>query len=310
MWNPWQWVVTMANYKPGSPNYSQLMRDIRPYVEFDFDLRHKLTPAQKSKISRYHAQIEALSVRPHQVFRTSNKKNLKAAQEFGQHDPRFTQIKVAFIPNANPADETGKPAKLKLEFNKDGTVTSRGEHVITRNIRFDRRKLVTLAKLDEESDDPEASEVVDYINKLIKRAPPSKAYAIQAGAFEISRTFTRADIAAEVQKKMMRYGADQPDSDPRNKNSHYWGNWLFGLNGYNFQNQSDLTQYRADKQTQTRVAAREKAKHRRAVLGYWQNPETREVSRQKGNPGDGWHRTTEERFYKLHHADGFKAHKK
>jgi hypothetical protein len=287
--------VEVANSKPDNKNYSQLMRDIRPFVDFNFDLRRTLTPAQKGQITKYHSYIEQLTIRPHQVFRSPNKKHLKAAQEFGQHDPKNKRLKVAFVPNAS--DE-----RMKLEFNKDGSVTGHTANVIIQNIRIDRVKLARAAVQDEDSDDPEASYVAEYLDRLIKKGPKAKVYAIQAGAFEISRTFTRDEVADAIQRYMGKYSSGED-----NKNSNYWGNWLFGVNTYNFKDQAAVGEYRQRKHDMTKKAAHEQAAKRRATLGYFVNEETREVTRSKGAPGAGFKRTTEQRFYKLHHAQGYKA---
>jgi hypothetical protein len=61
--------------------------------------------------------------------------------------------------------------------------------------------------------------------------------------------------------RMSRYSAEQTDA--LDKNSHYFGNWMFGLNGYNFLNQKSLEGYREEKHKSQKKVAREKSNQRR-----------------------------------------------
>src|SRR4051812_16427516 len=92
---------------------AQRLKEIRRFVEFDYDLRKPLTKSAKSKIKRYHDEITALTNRPYQVFRPRSKQHLREAQEFAQHEQFLPKLRVAFIP-------TDGANKVELKFTKKG----------------------------------------------------------------------------------------------------------------------------------------------------------------------------------------------
>src|SRR5690606_10235489 len=131
---------------------------------------------------------------------------LRAAQEFAQHERFLPGINVAFIPVANP-DE-----KVKISISKGGQVVLRSKHVTTRSLRLSARKLV---------DDPEK-----HVNAVIRREPDAKRFTIQAGKYEIPRSFSRKQIASGVARYVARY--DNEDAN------NYFGNWMHGLSAHQF----------------------------------------------------------------------------
>jgi len=228
-------------------NYSQRLKAIRPFVDFNYDLRRPLSSAAKAKISRYYDYIEKLTVRPHQIYRARSAKNLRAVQRYAQHDTKHKAIKVAFVPN----DGTGR---VKVRVSKKGQVSGKSGHLRFFNIAFDAKKLAEQGR--------------EYVERKIKNGPVAKRYSIQAGEFEVASTYlppgqgAGGDIVTQVLRHMERYGADK--FDPENPSSHYFGNWLFGVNGYNFAAQAELSQYREAKRQATKKEGQRRANKRKA----------------------------------------------
>lgn len=222
-------------------DYRQRMRDIRKFVDFDYDLRKPLSSAAKARINSYHDAIEKLTIRPHQVFRARTEKNLRAVQRFAQHDKRHKLIKVAFVP-------TDGESKAKVSISRRGEVRSKVGHIRVFEIPLDTDRLI--------------EEGADYVAEAIAEGPEVQRYVIQAGAFEVPSTSLPEFVVRDVSRIMAKYGADK--YDPNKNSSHYFGNWLFGLNGYRFRKQDELTAYRANKKAATQRASREKIKRRKA----------------------------------------------
>jgi hypothetical protein len=233
-------------------DYSARLKAIRPFVNFNYDLRHELSSAAKHKINRYFDYIEKLSIRPHQIYRTRDAKRLKAVQLYSGHDTKHPGLTVAFVPNASSE-------KMRIRVSKKGEVTGSTSHITTHNIRFDLGKLAKLAREDEL--DPTKNYVKEYLQRLIDNGPVVKRYSIMAGEFETPSTYLKGNIANEVMIRMHRYSAEVTDAT--DTSSHYFGNWMFGLNGYNFLNQKSLDDYRETKHKMQKVAARGKVNQRR-----------------------------------------------
>lgn len=202
--------------------YSQRLKAIRPFINFNYDLRSELTTHQKRRINQYFREIEALTMRPYHVFKPRSKAHLKTAQKFAQHEKQLPGLKVAFIPVADPKE---KPA---ITFTKKGEMRLTQRHVQTRFIELDPEELL---------DDP-----AGHVNAEIKKHKKANVYIIQAGKYEIPGAEGPEFIAERVAFYVNKYNA------PGN---HYFGDWLHGINAVNYRNQEDYATY-----------AREKAKNR------------------------------------------------
>jgi hypothetical protein len=266
--------------------YRQRMREIRKYVAFDYDLRKPLSSAAKARINNYHAAIEKLTIRPHQVFRARNPDNLAAVQRFAQHDKRHPLIKVAFVP-------TDGKNKARVSVNRKGEVRAKIGYVRMFEIPFDMERLV--------------EEGAEYVKEAIAAGPEVKRYVIQAGAFEVPSTSLPRDIVQDVQRHMSKYGSDKYDAD--NPNSHHFQNWLFGVNGYTFRNQDELTDYRHNKQTATIKKAKERAGYRKAQrtreANYYANDVTAELKRDWPPQPAPWRKVGEREYYRLQYKEGY-----
>lgn len=197
--------------------HAQRLKQIRKFVDFNYDLRHPLTASQKRKIKVYHDEITALTNRPYQVFRAKSKKNLQRAQQFAQHEKRLPGLKVAFIP-------TDGANRVRMTFNKK-EVVAHTKHVTTRHIEFDVAQLLI---------DPES-----YVERRIKSVDAGQ-FTIQAGKYEIPQGYIKSTVPKAVARLTMRYGeAGGVDED----NNHHFSRWLHGVFAHTFDKQADLVEY-------------------------------------------------------------------
>lgn len=210
------------------------LKEIRPYVKFNYDLRKPLSNAAKRKIKQYHDEISALKNRPYQVFRPRSPKHLREAQAFAQHDKKLPALKVAFLP-------TDGENKMSLTFSKKG-VRAKTKNVIMRDVKLSVRQLLI---------DPEK-----HVNERIQ-GNPAKQYTIQAGRYEIPSPYLPRSVGKAVARLVNAYA----DSEANN----YFGRWLHGLKAYEFEEQGTLGEYLREKQKHIRKAKRERknAKRRR-----------------------------------------------
>lgn len=197
--------------------HSERLKQIRPYVDFNYDLRKPLSRAAKRKIKLYSDEVSALTNRPYQVYRPRRADHLEEAQEYAQHEKRLPGLKVAFVP-------TDGKRKLKIKYTAKGIVAS-GENVDTAHIRLSVSGLLR--------------DAVAHVESRIK-SYPQQSFAIQAGRYEIPASFSRSRIAAGVARFVAKYSE-------RDKNN-YFGNWLKGINAYSFKGQENLQGYLNAKQ--------------------------------------------------------------
>lgn len=260
----------------------QKMRELRPYVAFDFDLRKRLSASEKRKIAKYHAALTELKSRPHYVYRPRRDDHLRKAQEFAQH-PSGLKFRAAFIPTAGDEKPEiawkgkGKKTRIKVKTGAPGI-----KPIETEFLPFDPEEIAA---------DPGA-----HTREVIKEAPAAKWFSIGAGAFEIRKAIKRPFIVREVERLASRYSGEAPQSAPGQ--NHYFGNWMTGLKVYDFKNQEDAGAYMLAK---TRAARRDqqkrKATRRRANrVYYWINEKLRQVKVAKEPQPAGWAKCSRRRM--------------
>lgn len=215
--------------------HSQRLKAIRPYVNFDFDLRSELTQYQKRKIKTYFDEIDALTARPYQVYKPKTKQRLKKAQEFAQHEKQLPGLKVAFIPN------NGKD-RAKIRFNKAGDIVATTDHITTRVLSLDTFELIN---------DP-----IGHVNKVIEADPHAKRFTALCGRYEIPVSQSRATIGRFIGNLTAKYSSEEANN--------FHGNWLHGIAAHHFTNQADYSDYMKEKQANKRKVQsdRKKAKRR------------------------------------------------
>lgn len=215
--------------------HAQRLKDIRPFINFDYDLRKPLTKYQKSRIREYWREIDALTARPYQVYRPRTKAHLKKAQEFAQHEKQLPGLKVAFIPVSNTKKKT------KIRFTKKGELITENDHVRTRFLEFDPMQLI---------ENP-----VEHAKAIVAKDPAGKAFSILAGRFEIPNTYDRELLPIWVGRFAEKYSNSEANN--------YFGNWMVGLNSHHFKNQVDLMEYMRDKEKAKQNIKRKRKNARR-----------------------------------------------
>lgn len=187
------------------------MREIRPYVDFDYDLRKKITGGAAAKIIRYAEEIRALSSRGGRVYRTRNAENLLAAQTYGNHSI-YTGMLAAFL----PVEAAGDKAVISK-----GKIKVVGKYVTSYVLLFNQRRLVsdTLA------------EVTTATAKT-----KSNSFTILCGEHSIAGSVTKRALGAEILRLTEKYTGG----------AHYFGQWLKGVKAHIFKNQADKNQYVSD----------------------------------------------------------------
>ena len=221
--------------------HAQRMKEIRSFVNFDFDLRKELTPYQKSKIKKYHDEITALTARPYQVYRSKDKTRLSKVQKFAQHEKQLAGLKVAFVP-------TNGKDKAVIKISKKGQVTASTHHITTRLLELDTDELLN---------DPKA-----HVNKVITRDKAAKRFSVLAGRYEIPVTLDRGLVAEYVANLTAKYSNDAANN--------YHGNWLHGLAAHHYKNQDDFSDYMREKQKAKLNSQRER-RNKKARNRYHKN---------------------------------------
>lgn len=208
--------------------HASRLKAIRPFVNFNYDLRKPLSTAAKRKIKEYHDEVEALTNRPYQVFRPRTRAHLEEAQAFAQHEKKLPDLKVAFLP-------TDGMHRMRVKFTEHG-IRARTKNVTVTDVKLSRRQLLI---------DPEK-----HVNERIF-GNPAKQFTVQAGRYEIPRPYLPETVAKGVAKLVAAY------SDKTS--NHYFGRWLHGLKAYQFTQQGTLQEYLIEKQRSIKGAKRARA---------------------------------------------------
>ena len=211
-----------------------------------FNLRYigEWTAAQKSRVTRAFTAVDKLASRAHKVIRPRNKKNLKRLQQAAQHGKTIKGLKVAFVPVADPEN------KIKIKYTKSA-VKIQENKVGKTYIEFDKEKLITSPK-------QEIRAKVD--------ANPARVYNVGNEHYFINTPlYDVAEVEEEVLRLQNKYNSDR--FDPDDPNSHYHGNWLDGLIGYNYETRADGLDYRGARRIYKEKFTDKRAKHKRKVRG-------------------------------------------
>lgn len=224
---------------------ARMLRDIRPFVNFKYNLNEPITKYKAAKIRKYHKAIAALRARPNYIYRPRKKDNLKPAQQFAQHSEYLPGLKVAFIPTQTP----GK--KPKIKFNSRGEISVTEGNIKTILIPLDKYELFENPK--------------SHIKEQLKKYPDYDSFTVSAGEYEIPNGHNRKSLVKEIIFLMEKYGEKGGLSEEDN---HYWGNWLNSVRGYSFKNQKSFGEYLAVKQKAKKSLQRKNRNLRRKQKYY------------------------------------------
>lgn len=219
-----------------------------------YDLRkiNDWSPAQKAKVTRMFKVVDKLTSRPYQVYKSRDPRRLKQVQKAAQHDEFPRGLKVAFVPTSAQAE------RVKVKVSKTGKVKFKQGSIAREIIDFENYGY---------SPEQLAIDPVGVIRDVTTRAPANR-YKIQAGEHEVNQgssirgmgsSWTADKLPIAISKMINQYSADR--FDPEDKNSSYYGNWLFGVVAYNFDEYTNYQNYQA-----AYNRARQVSKDRRAAL--------------------------------------------
>lgn len=213
------------------------LKEIRKFVDFDYDLRKPLTPYAQRKIKKYHDEIKALTNRPYQVYRPRIKGRRLQVQEFAQHQSRLSELKVAFI----PTDGTNR---VQIKFTQHGIV-AKTAHVQWQLIPLSKRGLL--------------KDAISEVEKRIK-GRKEKQFTIAAGEYEIPQPYLKASLPAAVARLVMKYGEASGLQEDRDdgKHNHHWSRWLKAVRAYTFDNQTGIQEYLIEKQKNIKAGKRKR----------------------------------------------------
>lgn len=211
------------------------------------------TPAEKAKVTKLWNLVDELTAKPFQIVRKRKAENIRAVQEFAQHESFPPELKVAIIKVAYPEEKatvTVDPQTL------DVAVTERG---VTRRTH-DFEKLVDFTALE---DEPR-----ETIKAMVEAAPESQMYGIQAGKYEVDRTYTKRGVTTAIINLMAKYSKKE-GYNPKDKNSSHWSNWLKGVVAYEYETVKDASNYlQSEEQAHAAVSRYRKAEARRFERDY------------------------------------------
>lgn len=214
---------------------SQKLKAIRPYVNFDYDLRKPLAPQSKAKINKYYrAFIEYSSDIGNGIhlYRARSKQHLRTAQEAAGMDNSLKDFKVAFIPKPQRGD-------IKVKFTKTGKLRIKSKNANTGFIPLNAKKLVG----------PDAR---NYINSRIADNPFPR-YTVTYGEFT-SPVMQAKFVAEHVEKLASKYDV---------AGNHNYKNWLKGVWGMKFINQEAAAAYNVAKNKASKKRVSDAARARR-----------------------------------------------
>jgi hypothetical protein len=218
-----------------SIDYRKRLKTLRPYVNFNYDLRKKLSSGAKRKINRYYNAYTRLTdkTRNATVYRPRRKDHLKKAQFKAGHNPALTEFKVAFLPSS-PGETP------HIRWSKTGDIIVSSDFVSEKYIPFNVHALIA---------DPEKE-----LKRAIKKLGNVQIYNFQAGDHEIT-SMSIVDAEAAVYAGMELINDDRYSSETH----HFYGDWMHGIKGYNLKNQRSAVEYNIAKHEKKEKQKKEKS---------------------------------------------------
>lgn len=215
----------LANQK----DYKEMAKILRPFAkEFRAAAGYRLadvddwTPNQKRQLTRYYKKGVMLASKSFQPYSSSDAESMREVAELaGQKGfPKFNQVFVAAPPNTN------------LHYDKrTGSITATGERTSQTAFYWDQFGVTE----DQLTADPQGT-----VTAVLKQIGAAK-YSIKAGEYSVGKgvplIYTPGPAARRVAQLMEKYSKDE--FDPTDPNSHYWGNWLTGVDSYEFESRED-----------------------------------------------------------------------
>ncbi len=232
-------------------DYRTMAKLVRPFARvfsaregYRLDEIDQWKPAQKAKLTRYYKKAVMQASRAHQLYFTTDEESMRDVAELsGQKGyPDFNRVFVA------------APPRTHIHYNKKTkTLTATGERIRTTSYYWDQ-----FGVTEEDLIADPAGVVTMVVAQL-----PQRKFSIKAGEYSIGKgvpqIYTQRPLTERVAQLVEKYGADS--YDPDDPNSHYWGNWLMGIDAYEFETPQDEQDFvRA-----TFDASQERRRYKRAL---------------------------------------------
>lgn len=192
-----------------------------------YDLRKGISRARSKTIDRYYSKLIESTARAHAVYRPKRGEKREAFFYSGQE--KFPRFDVAFIPVPDPE------SRYKFSIDKK---RPKGSRFIVENRRTRERSWHIPASVfqDERYDifDPDADPDPEFFQDVLEtyaEQGPRYTYVIQAGEHYMwGASGNIPKVSAKLADLFKQYGSDR--FDPSDKNSHFIGNWLRGVQVY------------------------------------------------------------------------------
>lgn len=227
--NP-QKIANNLEYKAAIKTIRHFAKGFRGAEGYDLRKPWKDLPKyQRAKLRRYFNIIDPLTAHPFKAVRPRRKDRLKTLQKFSGQTDFPKGMTTAIVPVADPTE------KLEVKYSKDN---KKVHNIMEGNVG---RTIIEFIS-DILINDPSLA-----VNLAIAQLPSdTRRLMLMAGDHLIARPIGANfdSLLQAVQYYQGRYGTD--NFDPRNKNSHYFGNWMKGIYTYQFKELGTWQQYHQD----------------------------------------------------------------
>lgn len=209
-----------AQAKAAKAIYKKQIKEMRPYLKRlkGYDLRKDLAPAQKAYVTRAWHEYQALTLAPHKIFKSKNRKKMDVVRKVANRDATV-KFDVAFVPTVN------KDAKISV---KGDRLIVKSRYVEEIEIMFDMAALAA---------DPEKE-----LRRVLAENPEYSQFVLMAGKFIWNGGISRGRVVERIIPHLMRYIPGGEGYEKRGPNSLFT-NWAIGLRGYKGKNQKGVEEY-------------------------------------------------------------------
>ena len=212
-------------------DYKTMAKLVRPFAKafkasegYRLDDIDNWTPAKKRKLTKYYKKAIMLASKQFEMYHSNDDESMAKMRELSNQKgyPEFNQV---FYP---------APAGSSIHFDKKtGSAKAVGLRSTSTRFYWDQFGITS----EELAADPVA--VVKAV--IAQTGNGKRRFSINAGEHSIGKgvplLYTQNAAANAVKRLVEKYGADK--EDPEDPNSHYFGNWLDGLEAWDFDTRQD-----------------------------------------------------------------------
>ena len=207
-----------------------MLKEIRPLVDFNYDLRKKLPPQSKGKIQKYYNALKQAQGQKTRIYRPRSKSKLRLVQKAAGME--LNGFRAALIPDLDPEN------KIRVVI-KNGQVTFKTRHSNKIFHEFNIPNLIN-------DENAEIDRVLNSMNYDFM--------SIACGEFEYGSGRYYQDKQSVKQKTL--HLINQYSSDPTANN--YFTKWLGGFWGISVKNQEQLDAARLKSRNYKKIKGKKK----------------------------------------------------